>query len=254
MKASRLCLRNLLSACLRARLGNQSTTAPLRNRYRAATVRERYKLPAFLLLAALLSPAAVVLDRVAVIVGKQVIKTSDIERDLRLTEFLNREKVDLSVAARRKAAERLIDQSIIRNELANGGYSRPSAAEVHTLLQQLRRDRFSGSEARMNSALASYGLNAGQLQAQLVWQLTVLRFIDQRFRPAVLVTDEEVRAYYDQHLDELRKEKPGANTFEALEPEIRRSLEGERINQSFTQWLENARKRNHIEYREGAFQ
>ncbi|HWC00868.1 MAG TPA: hypothetical protein VG672_29380, partial [Bryobacteraceae bacterium] len=98
------------------------------------------------------------------------------------------------------------------------------------------------------------GLNAGQLQAQLVWQLTVLRFIDQRFRPAVLVTDEEVRAYYDQHLDELRKEKPGANTFEALEPEIRRSLEGERINQSFTQWLENARKRNRIEYREGAFQ
>jgi len=36
---------------------------------------------------------AVVLDRIAVIVGKHVIKTSDIDVDLRLTAFLNREAV-----------------------------------------------------------------------------------------------------------------------------------------------------------------
>jgi len=48
------------------------------------------------------SSAVVVLDRMAVIVGKHVIKTSDIDWDLRVTEFLNREPLDFSSQAKRK--------------------------------------------------------------------------------------------------------------------------------------------------------
>ena len=188
-----------------------------------------------LALAACLSvaQAAVVIDRVAVIVGKHVIKLSDTGRDLRLTEFLNRQPLDLSVAARRKSAERLIDQAIIHDELATGGYRRPADSDADTLLAQLRRDRFQDSDARLRQALAAYGLTEDQLREQLLWQLTVLRFIDERFRPGVLVTDEEVKA---------------------AAPKTREQLEGERINQDFEAWLDQARKRNRIEYREGAFQ
>jgi hypothetical protein len=92
------------------------------------------------------------------------------------------------------------------------------------------------------------------LRARLLWQLEVLRFIDQRFRPGVLLTSEEVRTYYAQHRTDLSREYPQANSFEALEPKIRESLEGERINQTFVQWLDQARKRIRIEYRQGAFQ
>ena len=41
-------------------------------------------------------------------------------------------------------------------------------------------------------------------------------------------------------------------TYTAVEPKIRESMEGERLNQNFEQWLTNARKRNRIQYREGA--
>jgi hypothetical protein len=199
-------------------------------------------------------PAAVVINRIAVIVGKQVIKSSDIDRDLRLTEFLNRESPNFSIEARRKAAERLIDQTIIGNEIANGHYRRPSDSDADALLNQLRKDHFSGSDAQLGEALARYGLTESQLRAQLLWQLTVLRFIDQRFRPSVLVSNEEARAYYDQHVADLRREYPGDTSFEALEPKIRASLEGERINQNFVAWLDRARKRDRIEYKQGAFQ
>src|ERR1035441_1089260 len=47
--------------------------------------------------------ATVLVDRIAVIVGKQVIKSSDVERDLRVTAFINRQPIDLNAAARRKA-------------------------------------------------------------------------------------------------------------------------------------------------------
>ena len=51
-------------------------------------------------------PAEVVIDRIAVIVGKSVIKSSDVERNLRLTEFLNQQPLSLSArpADRRPSA------------------------------------------------------------------------------------------------------------------------------------------------------
>ena len=206
------------------------------------------------LIFAMAAHAVVVLDRIAVIVGKHVIKLSDIDLDLRVTAFLNRQTLDFSPQAKRQSAERLIDQEIIRQEIVTGNYRRPAESDAANLEAQLRRDRFAGSDARMREALQRYGITEEQLRAQLLWQLTVLRFIDERFRPAVIVTDEEVRAYYDQHLAELHRQYPGDTTFEALAPKIRSLLEGQRINEAFNQWLESARKRTRIEYRQEAFQ
>ena len=208
----------------------------------------------FLLMVASASSAVVVLDRMAVIVGKHVIKTSDIDWDLRVTDFLNRQPSHFSPAAKRQSAERLIDQEIIRQEIVTGNYRRPAESEATALVNNLRRDRFGGSDVKMREELQRYGITEDQLRAQLLWQLTVLRFIDERFRPAVIVSDEEVHAYYNQHLAEFRRQYPGDQSFEALEPKIRGVLEGQRINENFEQWLAEARKRARIEYRQEAFQ
>jgi hypothetical protein len=195
----------------------------------------------------------VVIDRVAVIVGRHAIKLSDIDRDLRVTEFLNREPLNLSSDARHKAADRLIDQFIIGEEIASAALARPIGSDADTLLKQLQQDRFGGSAPRLRQALSAYGFTEDRLREQLLWQLEVLRFIDQRFRPEVMVSDEEVRVYYNQHRSDLERQYPQTASFEALEPKIRSSLEGERINQNFVQWLQRARQRNRIEIREGAF-
>jgi hypothetical protein len=198
--------------------------------------------------------AGVVVDRMAVIVGKHVIKTSDIERDLRLTEFLNQEQLKINSDEKHRSAERLIDQEVVRQELLTAGFRRPTDTNAAALEAQLCQERFGGSQPRLHEALGRYGLTEDQLRDQLVWQLTVLNFIEQRFRAGTLVTDEDLRSYYDQHLAELRRQYPQDSSFKALEPKIRASLEGERVNQNFTQWLEQARKQYHIEYKQEAFQ
>jgi hypothetical protein len=187
-----------------------------------------------------------VIDRIAVVVSKHVIKASEIDLDLRVTAFLNREPLRIDGAAKKASAERLIDQQIIRTELASGGYSRASDADVNAMLGQIRKT-YGNSESRLRQALREYGLTEEQLRAQLLWQLTVLSFIEQRFRPGVLVTDEEVRGYYDQHRAQFKGD------FESSAAQIRSILEGEQINRQFEQWLTEARKRNTIEYREEAF-
>ncbi len=207
----------------------------------------------FLMLAAVVpgeAPGAEVIDRMAVIVGRHVIKTSDILRDLRVTEFLNREPLELGADAKKKSAERLIDQEIIRQEIVTGGYRRPSDEDGSAFEKQLEKDRFHASGAEMRATLTKYGLTEQQLREQLLWQLTVLRFIDQRFRAGVLVTDDDVKNYYEQH----RNQDPQANSLEALQPKIRSTLEGERINELFNAWLEHERKIYRIEYKQAAFE
>jgi len=199
---------------------------------------------------------AVVVDRIAVIVGNRAIKTSDLERDLRVSQLLNNEPARSDVETRRKVAERLIDQELVRQEMLSGGggYRPPGEKDVDALVEQLRRDRFGGSEERMSEALARYGLTTDQLRRQLLWQLTVLRFIDQRFRPAVLVTDQDVSGYYKLHRAAFEKAYPQAHGLEALQPKIREILTGERVNELFEEWLKQKHATTRIEYRDPALE
>ena len=192
--------------------------------------------------------AAVVIDRIAVIAGKHAIKASDIDRDIRLTEFLNRDPLTENAKTKKQAAERLIDQQVISDEVATGNYGRASrrGGRYHAAKNPAGSSRRIGSA--IEPALAHYGVTEDQLRSHLLWQLTVLRFIDRRFRAGVLVTDEDIRAYYDRHSD-LHKA-----SFESVAPRIRTTLEGEQVNQQFETWLDGARKRERIEYREEALQ
>jgi len=207
----------------------------------------------FLALTAALGDVVVV-DRIAVIAGKHVIKLSDIDRDLRLTEFLNGEPLNLTAEKRRQSAERLIDQQIIRGEVSSGGYTRATDGEAEALLRQIRRDRFGAADTKMRAELSRYGLIEDDLRAQLLWQLTVLRFIQQRFQAEVTASDQDVRTYYNQHLADLKRQDPANSSFEALAPQIRSALEGEHVNRDFEEWLAGARQQTRIEYRQGAFQ
>jgi hypothetical protein len=185
-----------------------------------------------------------VIDRVAVVVGLRAVKLSDIQRELRVTSFLNRQPLDESSAAMHKAAERLIDQELVRQDLQRGQYSQPTAEDAAAFLQQLKHSRFAGSDTLFQAELTRHHLTEDQLRRQLLWQLTVLRFIDERFRPGILITDEDIAAWRAQHPTEARN---------ATDDQLRENLTGERINQAFDDWLAETRRDTRIEYRPQAF-
>jgi hypothetical protein len=199
------------------------------------------------------TPGAVVLDRIAVVVGKHVVKSSDIDHDLRITAFLNREPLVVNATTKKEAADRLIDQQIIRQEIATGEYPRATDSEAVELLNQIRSSRFGGSDIRMRAELSRYGLAEAELQSQLLWQLTVLKFITERFQAGVMVSDDDVRNYYDQHLAALKQQYPKDFSFPTLEAKVREILEGEQANKQFVAWLEEARSRVWIEFHQEAF-
>jgi peptidyl-prolyl cis-trans isomerase SurA len=191
-----------------------------------------------------------IVDRIAVVVGRTAIKTSDIERDLRVTQFLNGQPADSSVEQRRAAAQRLIDQALIRRDLMQAGSSSVLPEDAKEVVAQLRRERFHGSEAQLKSELGKRGLTPAQLTEYMQWQMTVLRFIDERFRPGVLITEDDIAKYRQAHAEELGREFSAAADSQAAQvARVREILEGEQINRNFEEWLEQTRKSARIEYK-----
>ena len=191
----------------------------------------------------LLFPArAVVVDRIAVVVGRVPILDSDIDRDVRITAFLNQEGVDLGLAFRKQAANRLIDQELIRQQIRLGGFPVASQSETDRLVKSIEEERFSSS-AQLIHALTEYGVTAPELRDRLSWELTVLRFIDTMFRPQVVISDAEIQHYYDSHAAQFR-----AQPLAAVRPAITETITGERVNELLNDWLDQSRKTTRVVY------
>lgn len=207
----------------------------------------RFKLAALLFFA--VSPVfPVILDRVAITVNKDLIKDSDINRDLLATQMLNGDAPDVSLAARKKDASHLIDQIFIREEIRVGAYPTATMQEAEAELDRIQKDRFK-SNAQFEAALKRYQLSVPDLREQFRWQLTVLRFIDARFRPAVLITDEQVDKYFKDHLVQLKKQNPKGDD-DDLKSDARDILTGEQVNKLLFDWLDQRRRDAKVKYLE----
>lgn len=191
----------------------------------------------------------VIIDRIAVRVGNGIVKDSDIDRNIRVTEFLNDQPLNLSNKERREASQRLIDQVFIRREIQLGDYPRATWEEADQQLARLTKDRYK-TQAALQQAIGRYGLVEPDLRFEFHWQLTVLRFVDARFKPAVLVTDDEIQKYYREHRAALIRANPGKTSLEDLRDPIRDVLAGEKVNEQFFAWLDDQRKSNKVVFYE----
>jgi hypothetical protein len=190
-----------------------------------------------------------IIDRIAVIVGNSPVKDSDIERNLRITDFLNNEPVDLGSVSRKNAAKRLIDQVFLRREIRIGDYPPATPEEAGQQLDALKKNRFKTNTAYLE-ALRRYRLTDADLRIEFQWQLTVLRFIDARFKPAVLVTDEEIESYYRAHQAALARAHPGKASPDDQRENIRDTITGEKVNKQFFSWLDEQRQSIKLQFRE----
>jgi parvulin-like peptidyl-prolyl isomerase len=206
-----------------------------------------------LTLAALLLRADTI-DRIAVAVGNRVITTSDIERQIRVAAFLSGTKPDLSAEARRKTADAMVDQKLIRAELEAARYPEPARDELDAAYADFKQKYFK-TDDEYRRALAEYGITDADAREQLQWQRTWAGFVGLRFRAAVQVNDQDVQEYFDQTVaPAARAAKPGVPvTLDEFREQIRVKLTGDREDQQMNQWLTEARRRTQVVYHEEAF-
>jgi len=200
--------------------------------------------------------AGEIIDRVAVSAGNHTVTESEIRRYLRFAAFFGQREPDMSPEARRIAADRLIDQALIGREIELAGYTPPSMAEIETRIVDWRKRR-SQTEADFQKALQRYGFTEEDLKREVQWQLTVIRFIDFRFRPGVQVSDEEVAEFYKkefpQWLEKRGRPREPVPPLEEARSEITETLAEIKVTAAMEQWLAQARQQTPVRYREASF-
>lgn len=132
---------------------------------------------------------AAVVDRVAVVVGKTVFTQSEVDDEVRLNEFETGAPVDLSAAMRKEAANRLIDQQLLRNEMAATAYE-PPKTDTDAAVRQFRQQHFH-TMAQYRETLARYGVSEGSLKQHLAWEVTAIAFANERFKPLTVPADTQ---------------------------------------------------------------
>jgi parvulin-like peptidyl-prolyl isomerase len=193
---------------------------------------------------------AQVVDRMVAVVNKRVILESELDQTTRVEFLLQGKPIQsLTHADRSVVLERLIDRSLLDQQIVNPAMLDPSPEELAAKIKEIR-DSMAGAAAndRWNAILSGYGLTQQDVEEQLTSQFRILRFIDLRFRGLVRVDKEAIAAYYQERfLPEVRKRNASEPKLSEVSNKIEQILAEQRIDELLNNWLKTLRAQAHIE-------
>ncbi|WP_321473510.1 SurA N-terminal domain-containing protein [uncultured Paludibaculum sp.] len=204
----------------------------------------------FLILAGSLRAEKVVIDRVAAAAGQQVVTLSAIRRHLRILALVDNSPLEDTQEARRKAADRLIDQALIHREIELSRFNAPTRAEAEARIQTFQKQR-NLTQQQFDELLQRYGFTEDDFTEEVLWRISVTRFIDFRFSPGVQITDDEIKKYYtDEFLPQFRRRAPDAPLppLDDVRDRVSQVLMLRKTNQAVDQWLAQMRTTVKVRY------
>jgi len=197
--------------------------------------------------------APVVLDRVVAVVNNHAILLSDVQDEIRLSVLdpgRGGQRVTEQHALEELISRALIEQQIRQEDLRA---IEPSQKEVESRLENIRKElpacirENCVTDAGWNAFLASHGLSAERVEAYVRYRLEILRFIEERFRQGIQISQQQIEDYYHNTL--LPQYAPG----EAVPPldqvasRIQEILLEQQVNVLFDNWLDNLRQQGDVE-------
>lgn len=209
----------------------------------------RAYLLAFLLVAT--AGAQEVVDRMVAVVNKRVILESQLEQEARIEELLQGKPSGEKPSGQELQAvlNRLIDRSLLEQQIVQTGPLDPSADELASQIKEIR-DKIPGAatDEGWKSTLSSYGLTPADIELHVISEFQVLRYIDLHFRGLVRVDRVDIQAYYlETFLPELHRQGATAPPLAQVYDKIEEILAARRMDEMLDDWLQTLRAQAHIE-------
>lgn len=209
--------------------------------YNPPLVQNRLKIPLclFLFFTYALTARAVIIDKIAAIVNESVVTQSELEAmeklDLRLSGLPRQDSV----------LQERIDHHLALEQLKTQPPVLLSDEEVESAFSsfQIRQ----GGEEGLMAFLSSIGMNRDDLIQEIRNQLSIRKFIRDRFRPFVNITLEDAEDYYEKvykpAAEMLAKDVP---PFAEVFGEIQNLLVESKVQDHILEWLKTLRKQARI--------
>lgn len=139
------------------------------------------------------------------------------------------------------ALERVIDRQLVLLEVARFPPPEPTDAAVADEVAVMR----ARAGPALGTLLSATGRDDDELAVLARQTLRARAYVAQRFGTAAQVRDEEVRRYYDEHVDEFVR--GGARIpFDEVQDEARARAAAERLGVTIADWVADLRQRAEI--------
>ena len=195
-----------------------------------------------------------VLDQVVAVVNRHAILLSDVEDEVRLS-ILDAGRGAQGQVTEQRALEQLISRALIEQQIRQEDLRaiEPSQEEVNARVEEIRRQlpacmrQNCASDAGWKAFLVAHSLTAGRVDAYIRYRLEILRFIEERFRQGIEISQQQIADYYHNTL--VPQYAPGETvpSLATVAPRIQEILLQQQVNALFDNWLNNLREQGDVE-------
>lgn len=207
-----------------------------------------------------LAAQPVVLDRVIAIINGDVLLQSDVQEEQRFAA-LEPFSVSPGTDTPQRAARRLANRTLILQQMkAQEQLGIVTDEQVQQALTDLRnhlpkcRQYHCATPEGWKAFLAANDLTEEEVVAHWRQRLSILRFIDLRFRSGIRIPNEEIEAYYKKSIlpvYERQNEKPPP--LSEISSRIQEVLLQQQVNGLLRDWLKSLRDEGSVQILDPAY-
>jgi hypothetical protein len=186
--------------------------------------------------------AQTVVDQILALVNEDVITRTDLLWSIALDPKAPSPAGPVNSDLLKQKLEVMVDQRLVSQEAARVPSTVLTQEEVDKKRTEIIRSFKSENEFRQR--VESVGLTPERIDDLVRERISIDRFVDFRFRSFVLVTEPEIKEYYDGTLaPRIRAAGQVAPPLEKVSEEISALLKQEKINTEIDRWLNTVRQR-----------
>jgi peptidyl-prolyl cis-trans isomerase SurA len=164
----------------------------------------------------LLLPAAVgfaeVVDRIVAIVNNEVISLYELNKamqpyieQVRNSQYPQDVERQLTFEVRGKILNEMINEKLADQELKRQNIS-VSDKEVDSAIERIKESR-AVTDEELRKVLAAQGMTYEEYRQQTEQQILRAKLVNREVRSKIIITEQDIKAYYDQHAEEYTHEK-----------------------------------------------
>jgi len=200
------------------------------------------------------TPVPVVLDHVVAVVNNHAILWSDLEDGIRLS-ILDPGNIGQGQLTEQHALQELISRTLIEQQIRQEDLQSvmPTQDEINARLEEIRKQlpacvrQNCVSDDGWKAFLVAHHLTQARVETYIRYRLEILRFIEQRFRQGIQISQQQIEDYYNKTL--LPQYGPGeaVPSLSGVAPRIQEILLQQQVNVLFDNWLDSLRQQGDVE-------
>jgi hypothetical protein len=192
-------------------------------------------------------PGAVVLDRIAAVVGDDLILESEL-RKLAGVGYLPREAGESDAAYRDRVLSARVVEVLRERQLRKTGGIEPKREEVEARVAALEARVVAERGETLDAILARAGATRDELTAFVKRGMSLESFVKERLSPGIKTTEAELRAYYEGPFREEARAKGLASLppYEDVSEQIRELVRERKLNAEIERWTEQLRAETRV--------